>query len=330
MLQCKRARRRIHNMSTKPSSRRAKIPRSGEPTDDKAQSGRGRLSEDERASIALDRFAPLKHGKGPESIKVLAKRYDRDQAVISRAIISTFRDGCVDIVRTGRPRVERLLSVEEKLLKRYPKLWEAIVVEVPAPDKDNSGQNPGRIDDETHRKLGFAMSSSMGQWRLRDADVIGFGSGRGVFYAVDPTMQPPTPMRVEGLHLVSLTGAVHARDHAKQLNARLDADLHVALFGLNIQHEATLHLTTYPITACEARELTHLGKKQWAHRHPTHALVGVGVLGAGHRFYEEAKSPTPDPILQKFLPPLKRLAALCDSVRDSAPFPGYHPVAEYL
>ncbi|MEK7996461.1 MAG: hypothetical protein AAB403_21885 [Planctomycetota bacterium] len=297
-------------------------------TQGKGRPGQGRLTEDQRASIAMDRFAPLRQGKGPESIKELAGRYRRDAAVISRAVTSAFRDGLVDIVRTGRPHVQRLQSLEKRILDRYPKLWDAIVVEVHSTEGNSSGQNLGRIDDETHRKLGYAMAGSTSQWRLRDADVIGFGSGRGVFYTAESAMQLPAALRVEGLHLVSLTGAVHARDHAKQLNARLDADLHVALFGMCIQHEATLHLTTHPITACDARDLTYLGKKHWAQHHPTHALVGVGVLADGHRFYEEAKSEKPDPILEKIIQPLRRLVTLCDSVRGMDPSPGYYPVAD--
>jgi DNA-binding transcriptional regulator LsrR (DeoR family) len=246
--------------------------------------------------------------------------------VISRAITAAFRDGLVDIVKISRPQVRRLQSMEQKILDKYPNLWEAVVVDADSNSEMASAQEAKRIDDEIHRKLGYAMAGLTNQWRLRDNDVISFGSGRGVFYTVEGAMQLPAALRVEGLHLVSLTGAVHARDHAKQLNTRLDADLHVCLFGMCIRHSATLHLVTHPITAQNARTYTCLGEEQWPRLHCSHAVIGVGVLAEGHRFYEEAKAKTPDPILEPILPALRTLVDLCDTVTQSDP--SHYPVAD--
>lgn len=285
------------------------------------------LTPDDRANIAIDRFAPFRQGRGPESIKTLGGRYRRDPAVISRAIKSAFHDGLVDIVRTGRPSyAPRVHSLEQKLLDKYPYLWEAIVVDANSAAGGGAGVAERRMDDEIHRKLGNAMAGLTSQWRLRDGDAIGFGSGRGVYYTVEAARQLPAALRVEGLHLVSLTGAIHARDHAEQLNARLDGDLHIALFGMCIQHTATLHLVTHPITARGALGATCLGEEEWKQLCPSHALIGVGVLAEGHRFYEEAKAKKPDPILEPIIKPLEALVDACDKIRQAEP--SYYAVAD--
>jgi DNA-binding transcriptional regulator LsrR (DeoR family) len=277
------------------------------------------LSDEEKKNIALDRFAPLRDGKGLEPVETLASRYRRDPAVITRAIASAFKEGLVNLVATGRTEAVRLASFENMVLNRYPDLWRAIVVETsdltkydgPAgTDKEIIEQNAKerRRDDNIHKRLGYAMAKSIAEWTVRGGDTIGFGSGRGVFCTVEAAMQLPRPLRLEKLDLMSLTGAVLAHDHSNLVNTSMDADLHTALFGLCVQHIATLHLVTYPIgESGGARERSCLGAKQWAECHPTHALTGVGVLADGHRFFEQGKGGEYDPILE---PVIKDLQAL--------------------
>ncbi len=53
---------------------------------EKSRAQRRELTDEERMNIALDRFGSLQQGMRPLEVEVLSKRYNRDPAVISRAI----------------------------------------------------------------------------------------------------------------------------------------------------------------------------------------------------------------------------------------------------
>jgi DNA-binding transcriptional regulator LsrR (DeoR family) len=234
--------------------------------------------------------------------------------------------------------VDRLTELQNQILRRYTHLWEAIVVASESATSVERQQeekrkahrfdaDQRRTDDLIHKTLGVAMARSINEWRVRDGDKIGFGSGRGVFFTVEAAMLSPTELRVEGLDLISLTGAVHAREHANLDCGRMDADLHAAMFAARcVQNAVTLHLVSYPATSPDARENTCLGRTQWANCHPTHALAGIGVLAEGHRFFDEFSGEAdPDPILDNVRDPLSELVDLCSNIASQR---GIYPVAD--
>jgi hypothetical protein len=285
------------------------------------------MSNEEKTKITMDRFAPLRQGRGPEAIATLGQRYRRNPAMITRAIVGAFKAGLVEVVPTTRPQFVRDESMSDKVLRRYPDLWQALVIETDSPSEDKE-ETRRRVDDDVHRKLGYAMAKSIRDWRVGGGDKIGFGSGRAVYFTVEAAKQLPHPaLWVKDLDLVSLTGAVHARDHANVVNARMDADFHVGSFGSCVQGSATLHLVSYPITAGGQRKLTCLGAEQWGKCRPTHAIVGIGVLAAGHRFVELARQRDSqvNPVYRTLLGPLRTLVDLCEQVSRK-----YHycPVAD--
>lgn len=293
------------------------------------------LSAEEKTNIALDRYEPMRSGKSMEPIETLATRYRRDPAVITRAIASAFSQGLVNLVATGRTNAVTLSSFGKRVEDKYPGLRKAIVVQTadlgsaqPAKALEEARRKSAaerQRNDMIHRRLGYAMAQSISEWSVREGDTIGFGSGRGVFYTVEAAMQLPTALRVEGLNLMSLTGAVLAHDHSNLVNTSMDADLHTALFGLCVQHIATLHLVTYPISEAGAKERSCLGPKQWRACHPTHALTGIGVLAEGHRFFEQGKGGTYDSIWDPVIDDLQELVGECKRISTDY---GCDPVAD--
>jgi hypothetical protein len=93
---------------------------------------------------------------------------------------------------------------------------------------------------------------------------------------------------------MSLTGDIYASDHAKKINFGLDADAHVRLLGLAFAGRVQPFHISHP-AVCQsskelndARNLTWLGAPAWNRWRRVYGLVGVGVLGPGHRLYDEA------------------------------------------
>jgi DNA-binding transcriptional regulator LsrR (DeoR family) len=286
----------------------------------------------------------MRKGERPKPMADLVREFGHDEPWVARQIISAFRDGLVDIEVIRRPNIVRVPELEGILVAKYNLSSAIVVASTGIPVKVKSDR-PKVIDlssDELHRKLGYALANHIGGPNaggyFRDDDTIAFGSGRGVFYTCKSIAWelPHRSLRVKGLKLVSLTGAVHARDHEGRLNARLDADFHCGLFGMCVDDSATLRLISHPI-AHEPEQVQAMKRQTWLgewdnalgdpKRIPDLALVGVGVLAEGHRFYEQAKAPndTRDPILEPLMVPLAALVEICDTIPPEA---DYCPVAD--
>lgn len=257
------------------------------------------IPDRDRISITLARFSPLAHGLPMTPISDLADRYKRDPSVISRAIKDAFEDGLVEVVEVQRraPEPKRVHTLERQLQERYWKLLTVIVVEPPyMPEPEAGPEALAQWDDDVHRSLGEALARSFttGITPFRNGEAIGFGSGRGV-YSVVAALRFHPPLRVEEIKLMSLTGSLLPSNHARMLNAALDADFHVSLFGLSIEGVVHSQMAIHAITSKDDQQLaswrglTCLDEARWERQKPTHALMGAGVLGPGHRMYEAAQ-----------------------------------------
>jgi DNA-binding transcriptional regulator LsrR (DeoR family) len=282
------------------------------------------ISDETAVEITLARFAshPLR------TIETLAADFNRDPAVISRTITRAFRNGLVEVRparQSTRPvRKERL---ERQLHERYEQLSTCVVLECDQPTTPAA-------DDLLHSNLGAAMASLIGSGSVfRNGDAVGIGSGRAVFYTIQH-LSAFSALRAR-VSLCSLTGHVQPRDHAEQLNLLLDADIHLGLLGLCFSRPVRL----YPLgqgLACRTPDevesaIAHsrLSEGEWKHQPFTHALLGVGVLGPGHRFYNQIKGDDGrrSRLLLPIQEPLTQLIRICDEfVSDHGPL--HSPVAD--
>ena len=296
----------------------------------KSRQRRRPMTDAEKIQLVMERFGGVKTGKRPTALSELAVKYGRDEAVISKAVASAFREGLVEI-RERPADPPRLESIEKKLTD-YFDLLEAIVVEDQGPTSDEGQSKSLNRNDAIHATLGRAMARVIaGGFVFRDGDVVGVGSGRGVYYTVDSLRQLPR-LRAKNVVLGSLTGAVHARDHAQRINLTLDADTHVALLGPCFTQSVTLHLASHPIIFPGVRKTIWFSDQHWHDEPPTHALIGVGVLAPGHRFFEDAGINTQhrEPILAPIQSDLESLVKLCGDVERSKGVDSriYCPVAD--
>ena len=187
--------------------------------------------------------------------------------------------------------------------------------------------------DSVHRRLGLAMAEQIyDSGLIRDDELIGIGSGRGVYETVRGLQRLP-PLRNQGVTLVSLSGLGYMRHHSVRRNLILDADFIASLMGqafeqpvtLNLVSSSLIHETRHPLTPepwiqQEDRSRKPLGT----------ALLGVGVFAPGNRFFEESSAePTyHQPLYDSIREPLRALRALAAKLEVGGNSPlldlGYH------
>lgn len=320
-----------------------------------------RVERDEEATaFALERFSqwPFK------SIKELAGK-GRDPSIVSRAIARAFREHLVQLIATsGTLEPRRKKDIEEQLKHRFLELSTCTVIEyqdtvgldsdgrmtvgrgtgggLDSNQKNEREDRQREEDDKLHETLGRAMAAHLSKDTMfRSGDVIGLGSGRGVYYTIQGLAGYPK-LRAQ-VTLVSLTGDLYPRDHSKQVNVLLDADTHLALLGPRFQRSVEFDAISLPIVCPDSKEIkdpkklkeelkkmlanSPIGEERWKNRPATLALVGVGVLSVGHRLYEEVE-PTkgqPTRILEDIYGPLKDLVGESKMVEEKF---GYCPVGD--
>jgi DNA-binding transcriptional regulator LsrR (DeoR family) len=283
-----------------------------------------RIPDEEAIAIAVARYS----SHPPKPLLALARETGRAPAVISRTIGRALREGLVEVVPAQRVSTPvRKAQLERRVLQKYTGLRGCLVVE--AKEVTSAIDN-----DALHRRLGFALASVLGSGStIRDGDVLGLGSGRGVYWTIQSLASQP-PLRAE-VTLCSLTGQVYARDHSEQVNLLLDADIHLGLLGLCFSRPVTLCPMSHPIVVADPHEAatileqSRLGESWWKLNPVTHAIVGVGVLANGHRFFNEVKlaEPRQTQLLDPIKRPLTALVAICEeTLTASNGF--YCPVAD--
>lgn len=301
---------------------------------------RREVSPEEAVEFALARFAPLRDGKTSTTFDDLSSRFNRERGVIEDGIKNAFLNRWVELKSNMPPTIETADELEAKIVESFARRA-TVVRPGRVPTNEDGSDEWRRFDDDVHRRVGYALGSSLLRWQIGHGARIGFGSGRGVYYTVEAAMGLGRPNYVQptGVHLVSLTGSIGARDYQNRVNARMDADFRVGLFGSFLAHTATLHLVYYPISERGQLQMTCLGREHWPHHNPSHAVVGIGVLAEGHRFWEQAQqwekaqkeeqsgraSPLLNPIFDKIIVKLNELVKLCKRVYEDY---GHHSVAD--
>jgi DNA-binding transcriptional regulator LsrR (DeoR family) len=307
----------------------------------KARKPKQPLSDEERIHFALERYAPLRKGERRKDIKQIALKYNRQPAVVQKAIQSAFARGLVDIVQVKFPSPTRLPEYEEKLLENFPKLHRAIVVDV-LPANRPSQDERVLFGDKVHEELGNALAEIISSNTvIDDNDVIGIGSGRGVFHVLN-ALRFLEKLRARNVTAISLTGDVYARSHGywkqnttsagvQSTRWQLDADDHLSILSSSFLGP----LNPLPLSrsiAWEQGELIKMVKRtvldhdEWEKHIPDIGLVGVGVFCEGHRLYQEVKSP-PGPHKQPLTPIISDLQILNNRIEELS---RYSPVSTYV
>ncbi len=282
------------------------------------------ITDDDRIKMAIAKYTTNENGELPTWARV-AVDFDRDEGVVRDAVKTAFRRRLVRIVGRRRSPLPcpRHSELESCLKRRYRQLRSVIVLDT----TQLGGLSGPQLDDEIHRSLGREAAKIIAEgWVFKDGDVIGVGAGRGVYYTVDELSVLAEPMFCENIKIVSMTGSVEARNHMADLAFHMDADLH-ALNLMRCFTGATAEFIAGPITPAE-RNHTILGPDKWQRCRPNHALVGVGVLASGHRFYEEVRGPEPRSILRPLREDLTTLVDCCANIETHVGVDGYAAVGD--
>jgi hypothetical protein len=271
--------------------------------------------------IVLERFEPWSRRKPLKEISAIAKDHDRQPSVISNAIVEAFARKLVKIVPQKQTGPTRVPDLERKLEARFQKLHAVRVIKAPT---DATSASRDRLEDRTHEELGEAAAGLLAnKLIIRDKDVIGIGSGRGV-YAVVKALSRFGMLRAHNVTAVSLTGAVYPRSHAywnpednsgtADFNLHFDPDDHLTLLGFSFPPDLKIVklscvIAWEPGQLITERSRTILDRDTWKTMVPNLAIVGVGVFSRGHRFFQEVDAP-PSVSEKRLTPILGDLSAL--------------------
>lgn len=305
-----------------------------------------RISNGEKVDLAKLRYSINPETQSFNTLSDVAKAVGRDPAVVSRAILSAFRDGLVEVkkletsiesVRLNEILASRLRT-ELSLLVSEPNVGGFRVVDCQDTSVANRESDLARaiVGDRTHEQLGISLANDLSNGLIIPANnkSIGFSGGRAVYRTIDALRRHP-PLQWRNTTLVSLSGHVHATDHSAQINGLLDADLHVAYFGIciagtgrgregvgatdeNVRQKLTDHdITSGDIEAGigHALESSYISPKTWHSHCPDFAVVGVGSLSPGHRFFDAAKSKKIPPVFRPIMTDLRKLVAYCEKYK---------------
>ena len=246
-----------------------------------------KLDDELKIQLAMDRYGPQRI-----ELEVLAKRYNRAESVVSRAIASAFSEGLVEVRRAGRRSAPvRRSDLEEALLNRFPVLRGAIVVET------------GKLEDhQAQEKLGNALAWYLHDRVWSDKERVVIGGGRCAHHTADSLAKFAPRLRSSGVTVVSACGDCYPNH--RESNLWLDADANASLLASSFEELVEVTRTSKHIIIREdeqeQRWKTDYGDRNIASGElPTLGIFGVGAFDRYHRLARLAWDDT----AQQLLPP---------------------------
>jgi DNA-binding transcriptional regulator LsrR (DeoR family) len=269
--------------------------------------------------LACAKFGPLRDGRGPLSYKEVFLQFESELnkvdpniskisveaavKAVERKILEAFEQGWVRMQRNGIiPHYHRDQTREHRVKTAFrlshPRLERVIVADITnpyqAPDRGRSTERQKRYGEIVHEQLGHALAKAITQAdRLfRPGDIVSVGSGRAT-HAVISSLAQFSPLKVDEITIMSLTGSLFIHETDIPSEFLLDADIHTALLAQRFDGRVHTLPITYsiahdPDNLAGLKNKTALGKR-YEKNIPTHAIVGLGVLALRHRFVEEVK-----------------------------------------
>ena len=267
---------------------------------------RKNLSEENKIELALERFSPMEYGGKPTSLEYLSKKYKRAVPVISRAINEAInkRWVVIRVTRTKEMIPIRVKSLEEKLIKTFPDLRIAIVVDF---QKEDSHEN--------HKALGISIAEFLYknlQLLIEDGDVIGVGSGRGPYYTVSSLARFTKNNKIlkKEVTLISLTGIISPQAPTSQsIELLFDSDQCIRDLSACFSGPIILKEISFPVAHDNLNDIitrTWLNSRDFQEHTPRYAIVGVGVLKEQHRFLLDVKAINEGKEGSKILEPVRK------------------------
>lgn len=253
----------------------------------------------------------------------IAESEGRSISVVSRAISSAFRERLVrvEVIKITDPK--RNVMLEHRIRERFPRAVHLNLRNIRVIDCSDELHGTNDLDprygDIVHRCLGQALAKEFavdGIWDQPNK-TVGLGSGRSVFYTIEALNKYPK-LNWGNSTLVSLSGQVDARDHSGEIGSNLDADFHVNLLALRLSNAGNARTQTIQvgksITDFEGQFTSTSIWNQWQTHRPKFAIVGVGTLVRGHRFFNAIdEKPKPVAIRSEILDKLADLIKICKS-----------------
>ena len=288
------------------------------------------ITDNDRIEWTLAKYGDShqKHG-GMATLATLKARFKRSEAVISRGIRQAFSRGLVKVIveKSFAEIPQRNNRLEELLLEMYPGLKTAIVIDVDAPP--SSSENLSDYDDNVHKKLGTALAAVITTSLIDlDGKAVALSSGRGVHYVVQGLKKHK--LRANNVSLLSLTGDVFFPTSLTPF-APMDANRNVQDMYECLPNDTFINTIKAPLAPPRKdlyRYLKNTWLGRWKENRPDYAIIGVGVLYKGHRFWDYALTPPQE--LKSFLNPiaetLKLLVASCNEIIKKNQH--YYPVAD--
>lgn len=270
-----------------------------------------KLTDQKILEVALAHLEPLKHGKPPMRRAALAKQMGLSQKSVAKAITEAFARRLIAIEPRFIADFEPDIELARELRTKFPHVKLAIVAKM-----------SDRLDsDRIHRNLGYALAQQIqaDPFFFRSRDIVGLGSGRGVYYTIS-ALNDLNNVEIHDISLMSLTGSLFPQKTKVRENFMLDADIHAALLAKHFQGLVQVRPICSPIArSIEDRDTvirgTWLGEDFKDHV-PTHAIVGVGVLAEQHRFRQEVKNGQQAPVLQPIYDDLRDLVKVVGEVTE--------------
>ncbi|MBN1550392.1 hypothetical protein JW979_02935 [bacterium] len=282
------------------------------------------------AKMRFSNYPPVSIGK------ILKKHKELNNiTAISRLLKTAYEEKVFEIIFNDVPKTEpkRIDWLEKELEGCFP-LNKAIVVDI----SEVKEESEEKEDDRVHEMLGIALALSLQNY-FRPGDIIGVGSGRGVYNFAQKMRELKIP-KIHNTQVVSLAGSMSVRPHAGLFQV-LDADgaaLHLATaLGCLPPKRLILPAAFSNRSMLETclREGTgeRLYQKNWENHPneycPSVAIVGVGSLAleGKHRFIchdKEDREVGPD----NFRKSLEQLKEFINDVQKIIGDKGYCPVGD--
>ena len=254
-------------------------------------------------------------------------------ALVTRLIVFARKNNLFSIDFT--PKLFSRNEALEKALKNKFGLRGAIVVDYDYEPKED--ENSLKVDDELHKALGQTFADQLAPtFEFNTPGSIGVGGGRGPYYFAKALSK--SPLQVDTV-IKSLTGTISAEvwnqkgeDRFLMLDSRDVTNLLGKALGVK---DENLYPLNFPLVCSSVENRKQLLKTReaayfisdegWNEQRPDMLVVGIGVIGGGHRFVKHTAFN-----LMPISDLLDKLISLIKQVREKVDFFPVGDVCNYL